>query len=96
MKFETVQDNVEYLLKTDKKTKDSDKLLYVKIVDIMCPGIVDKPFREVMLSDIPSYETVRRCRQKLQEKQPWLKGSERVHDYRAANEEDYRNYALTK
>ena len=94
MEFKTIQDNVEYILMHHPETRDSDKKLYVKVVERMNPEAIDKPFKEAMLADLPSFETVRRTRQKLQEKQTWLRPSPAVQDFRTGLEEEYRKYAI--
>lgn len=39
---------------------------------------------------IPTFETIRRCRQKLQETHPELQGDERVRKFRAEKEEEMK------
>lgn len=97
MELRKVQDIVELELSKHVEARDSDNVLYVKVIEYMCPSLLHKPFGEVMkvLSDyqLPSYESVGRARRKLQAAKPWLKPSEAVQKYRTDNEEKYREYA---
>ena len=97
MELTRIQDIVELELSRHAETRDSDNILYIKVLEYMKPSIIHRPFAEVMgtLNDhkLPSFESVGRARRKLQAEKPWLKPSEAVRKYRADNEEKYREYA---
>lgn len=88
---------VKSILIKNKKARNSDNYLYLKVVDKLNKDCVDKPFGEVMMkaSDLglPSYETISRCRRKIQENNPDLQADERVYDYRAKNQMTFEEYA---
>ena len=88
---------VKYLLETEPKTRDSDNYLYVRVVNKIYPQAISMPFINVMYNleglGLPCFETVRRSRAKIQAKHPELKGSPVIQDFRAANEEVFREYA---
>jgi len=77
--------------------RDSDMYLYLRVVKKLNPTAADRPFSEVLLNlenlGLPCFETVRRTRQKLQEKYPKLKGSDKVRSLRSINEEAYKEFA---
>ncbi len=90
---------VKYLLETEPRTRDSDNILYVRVISKIYPQAVSMPFINVMYNldglGLPCYETVRRSRAKLQSEYPELKGSKRVQEVREENEEIFREYALS-
>lgn len=51
-------------------TRDSDELLYLKVCEHYNPTVLNKSFKQVfvnrLFNGIPSFETVRRCRTKVQ------------------------------
>ena len=77
--------------------RDSDMYLYLRVVKRLNPTAADRPFSEALLNldnlGLPCFETVRRTRQKLQEKYPKLKGSDKVRSLRSINEEAYKEFA---
>lgn len=77
--------------------RDSDMYLYLRVAKTLNPTSIDRPFSEVVLNlenlGLPCFETVRRTRQKIQEKFPNLKGSRKVQSLRSINEEAYKEFA---
>lgn len=63
--FKNVKDQVEYVLKTYPQTRNSDKLLVVKILNKFY-GVHE--LEDIMSPTVPPLETIRRHRQKFQEK----------------------------
>lgn len=92
-----ITDLVKGILTDIPAARNSDNLLYIKVVDVLNSRALDKPFGEVManLEDLglPCFETVRRTRQKVQMDHPELKADEKVQSFRAINEEIYKEYA---
>lgn len=92
---------VEEALKASVKARNSDEYLYY----IICKGImkangyaIEKTsFTRVWLMrkdyGLPIYETVRRTRQKIQQENPELAGTEDVEAERALREEAIREFA---
>ncbi|WP_027309315.1 hypothetical protein [Caloramator sp. ALD01] len=87
-----VKQQVEFILQNYTETRNDDKRLTayvlkefynVKSIDDIC-----KP-------EIPSLESIRRCRQKLQE-QGKYEAIERVRKRRAELKEVYKEFAVTK
>lgn len=93
--LKTIQDIVYQVLLTDEKARDSFNYLYIKVAEIKSPGITTKRFDEAMTSgELPSFESVRRTRQKLQAAHEGLRASDPVQDLRTHQEEIYRKYAI--
>lgn len=93
--LKTLESKVEKILRTNEETKSDDFVLWLKIceweqVDVSLPfWYLVKNHNEFGL---PSFEGVRRTRQKLQAKHPELKNKEAAQ-HRADRENDYYEYA---
>lgn len=75
-RLKTMQKKVEWALNRYPQTRDNDRLLvgviyaYFYNVNVEC-----ETFKTVLMNDkLPSFETIRRCRQKAQEQHPELRG----------------------
>ncbi len=93
---------VLHILETDKQTRNSDSLLYLRVLehaathngcDLHSMSVHhflmyknDYPF-------LPWFETVRRARQKIQHNFPHLAACGRVGAMREVNEQEFRAYA---
>lgn len=88
---------VKDILIKHPSARDSDMYLYLKVMERLNPAAIDKPFYEVILNlkalGLPCFETVRRSRQRVQEKFTDLKGSEKVRSLRSINEEVFKEFA---
>lgn len=95
---------VKTILEEDEKARNSDSFLYLKVLDyiahrdgIFLAGMPVPYFLENMKElNFPPFESVRRTRQRIQQTYPELAASEKVEEYRIANEEKFRAYALSK
>jgi hypothetical protein len=89
---------VKFLLETEPNTRNNDGLLYVRVCQCFNPSIDQFPFGVVMANqkqfNIPSAETVRRARQKLQAEFEHLKANKQVKEHRAVQEMKYKSFAL--
>lgn len=94
-------DLVKEILKQDKQSRNSDSFLYFRVLEIIGKrkGIdineMSIPYFLLNMSgtEFPPFESVRRARQKIQEHNPDLAACETIKDFRALNEEGYREYA---
>ena len=92
---------VKTILEKDEKARNSDNYLYYCILSKLAneKGIdintISIPEFLLDMSDLgfPPFETVRRTRQKAQEKHPELCASESVQIARAELEQDFRAFA---
>jgi len=84
---------VEALLEAAPETRDSDDVLYYKLIHGLCPDLTTYDvFVNREKYNLPPYESVRRSRQKLQHDRPDLRGSKRVQQFRREKEEEYLDF----
>ena len=95
---------VKRILETDPQTRNSDCILYFKVLHVvgMQKGI---KISELTVPDFllnmkaygfPGFETVRRTRQKIQATYPELAACEKIAAMRMINETEYRVYARSE
>ena len=77
-----IQARVRFLLSKYAFCRDNDKMLWLYYADIFCDlsGVVKggnfKYFDSWLMDDrVPTFESLSRCRRKLQEKYPQLRGT---------------------
>lgn len=97
---------VHEILKTDEQTRNSDSLLYLRVLervskdadgDAMPLSMTVAYFLTHMKDHgFPPFESVRRARQKAQVEDPDLKACEKVEAMRRENEAEYKSFALQK
>lgn len=88
---------VKQVLETVPAARNSDNLLFIEVVKIININLIFKPLAEVLTNlkkyDLPSIETVGRCRRKLQAEFPELKAAAAVQGIRGDREADFREWA---
>ncbi len=92
---------VKAILTEDAQTRNSDSYLYLKVLeyiaeknDIDLHSLTVPAFLTSMkVLRFPCFETVRRSRQKVQQTYPHLSACTEVEEYRAVNEEIFREFA---
>ena len=84
------------ILEKHPDTRNSDNLLFIKVVESIDSDLLYKPMMDVLVHakeyGIPPFESVRRSRQKLQEKFPELRGSKEVEAGREENRQIVRDF----
>lgn len=99
--IKTTSDLVHEILKAEPECRNSDNILYLRVIQIIGKqnGIdvnnmsVPSLFRNMAAMKLPAFETVRRTRQKIQECNPELRAVDTVEAYRSVLEEEYKDYA---
>ncbi|MGD6877859.1 hypothetical protein [Bacillus infantis] len=99
--LKTTTDVVKYILENYPDTRNSDNTLYIMVLrhEGAKHGIdfnkmsVFSFFMKIKELDVPSIETVGRCRRKIVESHPELAGDGNVEAGRMLNEETFRKYA---
>ena len=81
-KFQSMEKIVSEVLEGNLQARKDDYVLMLCVCEKICPEILNYPF----------WETVSRCRRKIQEKRPDLVSSETAKN-RRKEEEQYREYA---
>ena len=76
------------------ETRSSDRMLIHSVYRDYY-GIVNDKWSNVILNkDLPSFESIRRCRQKLQAKHEDLRAVEKIEQLRFDNQKEYIEYAI--
>ena len=88
---------VRQVLATVPEARNSDNVLYIEVVRLIDQNVLRTPFAVVMqnlkLFNLPSIETVGRCRRKLQARFPELRADKEVEEFRKGLEEFFREWA---
>lgn len=92
-----IEDVVLRVLEDHPEARNSDNILYSYVIGKYTPDALSQSLGEYLryFKDlkIPRFESVSRCRRKLQEKHPELRGAEDVKKWRKENETRFFNYA---
>jgi len=92
-----VEDVVRRILEKYPEARNSDNILYSYVINSYNPEALSQPLgiylRYFKDLHIPRFETAARCRRKLQEKNPNLRGSDDVRRWREEHETRFFNYA---
>lgn len=100
--LKTIRALVQTILEEDEKARNSDSYLYLRVLNIIAEREHIK-LNEIHVVDFlvnlnsspfPIFESVRRSRQILQAKFPHLAPCKVVEEYRAENEEAFREFAI--
>lgn len=96
-KIKKVENIVRSILEDYPDARNSDNILYELVVSKTNPDVLHMPFKDYLIYfkdyNLPRFETVARCRRKLQEQEPHLRSVEDVRKWRKENETEFRNYA---
>ena len=90
---------VKAILERNPETRSDDNLLICVVFNQMGYNW-NKPFVEILRAikngELPTLETVTRCRRKVQELRPDLRADKKVQEFRENNETAFVNYARKK
>lgn len=82
------------ILKEYPETRSNDKELLLKVYTKFYHVFLGDPFYKVMRrKDLPSMESIRRARQRIQEYYPDFRAEEPVDSIRIAEQEEYIEYS---
>lgn len=88
------------ILRTNEQARESDDILFYEVCRIKKPSVLDVPLGDILSNykghDIPCYESVGRCRRKVQAQFPELRGSKRNQKARYENTVEYEKYARSE
>lgn len=97
-KMKCVEKIVLQVLEEQPRTRADDYLLMLYVTAKTNVDLLNTPFADVMLgrhiNGLPNWETVTRCRRKIQEKRPDLIAPNTAK-HRRLQEKEYREYAHT-
>lgn len=90
----TIHQMVEAIMKEYPGTRDNDRELIQTLYGKYYGVDYYKPWGAVIRDrNLPSFESIRRCRQKLQEQNEELRGSKASEEARLNKQEEYLEYA---
>lgn len=96
----TTQGLVSEVLRQYPETRNSDELLYLVICKLINPKVARMPYEKVVLEannlGLPKYDSISRCRRKVQADYKELRGNERTTGYRFLRWKVFREYATDK
>ena len=92
MQINSVHYKVLTVLEEVPSTRSSDKLLIEEVYDRYY-GVVNLPFWQVMESELPSFETITRCRRKIQQEREDLRGTKETENNRLDLQKDFIKYS---
>ena len=96
MKLQTLEEMVREILKQHPETRDDDRTLTLKVWTLLF-GVSDTaPIGWVMTNkELPSQESIGRCRRKIQQHDVKLRGTKAKEKIRMSAQEDFISYALS-
>lgn len=93
-KLDTIKAQVEFILRRYPATRSDDRFL-IRVLYQQFYGVhyYDSFGSVIMNAKLPSFESIRRCRQKLQEHDESLRGTKETEAARLAKQEEYIAFA---
>jgi hypothetical protein len=91
-----LEDIIKDILEKDYMARSDDAYLIFRVVQVTHPHMAGTTFAEVMLNakrNKLNFESIRRCRQKIQAKYPELK-DKYTAEVRENEQDEYERYAL--
>lgn len=91
-----ISDIVKEILEKDELARKDDNYLILRVVQIMHPEEAGKAFIDVMFNakkNKINFESIRRCRQKVQQEHPELKDKETA-EARFEEQSEYQRFAI--
>ena len=98
-KLRTLTDMVRIILEQQPETRSSDNLLYIEVLR-RCTNqnVLNMPvwafYQNLKEWQLPSIETVGRCRRKAQQENPHLKATAEVQGFRYDKETEFMRFAV--
>ena len=88
---------VRQVLVTVPAARNSDNILYLEVVRLIDQHVLRLPLAVVLQNmkeyNLPTIETVGRCRRKLQARFPELRANRAVEEFRSELKEEFREWA---
>lgn len=96
--FNKLENLVVKILRKDVESRNSDNKLYIAVIDSIVPNGSQMPVAELFLNQkklgIPPYESVSRCRRRVQSDCPELRGNDEIMNARRKKEKQFKDYYL--
>ena len=99
MKLRNLTELVKTIMEQQPETRSSDNLLYIEVLKrITSQNVLNMPvwlfYQNLTEWQLPSIETVGRCRRKAQQENPHLKAKPEVEDFRYDRETEFIEFAV--
>lgn len=102
MELKNTTELVKQVLETVPAARNSDERLYIEVLKLYSDeaGVRYEswPFGDALMSlhrwGVPPYETVSRCRRRVQAKFPELRADAAVEDFRAEKQAGFKEWAV--
>lgn len=109
MEIIKLYDLVKKLLQEKEELRGDDDLLYLSVIRIVHPywnngrittdienAAIGEFFTSRKSAKLPTFESVTRCRRKVQEERPDLRPSKKIQEARTRREEEFYNWSKLK
>ena len=94
-----LNDLIRFLLTTDPELRDSDLKLFRRVYEVyrvdICNTSFDEMLNRIARKEIPSFESIRRARQKIQEQNDELKSSVDIQNNKNQIENEFYDFDLS-
>ena len=99
MKLRNMTELVKTIMEQQPETRSSDSLLYIEVLKrTTSQNVLNMPvwlfYQNLTEWQLPSIETVGRCRRKAQQETPHLKAKPEVEDFRYDRETEFIEFAV--
>lgn len=99
MKLRNLTELVKTIMEQQPETRSSDNLLYIEVLKrITSQNVLNMPvwlfYQNLTEWQLPSIETVGRCRRKAQQEKPHLKAKPEVEGFRYDRETEFIEFAV--
>lgn len=99
MKLRNMTELVKTIMEQQPETRSSDNLLYIEVLKrTTSQNVLNMPvwlfYQNLTEWQLPSIETVGRCRRKAQQENPHLKAKPEVEDFRYDRETEFIEFAV--
>lgn len=91
-RLEKVKDMVLFELENRPETRDSDRVLILKVYEDFFSIKTESFFDVLMRDDVPNFESIRRNRAAIQRENPELRASAEVEDFRMDKQQIYFSF----
>lgn len=101
MKIRECKAIVEKILEDVPEARGCDNILVLEVIKAIDPSALDRPIKEILPQchvngRFPPFETIRRTRQKLQERNENLRADEEIEGLRALQEHKFFEFAISR
>lgn len=94
--FRKLENLIIRILMEDEESRNSDNRLYVAVIDSIVSNGSSMSLKDVFLNQkklgIPPFESISRCRRRVQSDYPELRGNDNIVNARRQKETEFKDY----